>query len=124
MKIERTGGGIVYFYVDEEYLRKYNLNIETFRDKKPFKVDIFDALLEEAIKEYNVKFNKNTVPKSICVRENFVIFEVREKSKFCVFGNKSMSSWFVLSYADREAFRKKLEGLCEEYWIAQVYNKH
>lgn len=80
MEIERTGNGIIYFYVDEEYLKKYGLKLEMFRDKKPFKADIFDDLLHTAVKEYGVKFCRNTVPKSICVRGNIVIFEVREKS--------------------------------------------
>ena len=34
MEIERTDNGVVYFYVDEEYLKKYGLELKTFRYKR------------------------------------------------------------------------------------------
>ncbi len=76
MEIERMGGGRLCFYVDEEYLKKYGLDIETFRKNKPFNVDIFDSLLYKAEKEYGAKFVEDTIPKSISVKGNIVIFEV------------------------------------------------
>ena len=88
MEIKRTGEGIIYFYVDEEYLKKYGVKFETFKKLKPFKADIFDDLLDKAIEEYGVKFNKNTVPKSIHVRGNTVIFEVKEKSNILYMENE------------------------------------
>lgn len=88
MEIERTDKGIVYFYVDEEYLKRYGLKLETIRDKKPFKVDFFDDLLDKAVKEYGVVFRKNAVPKSIRVRGNIVIFEVEEKSNIVCLDNE------------------------------------
>lgn len=60
MKIERTDEGIIYFYVDEEYLKRYGLGLDTFRDKKPFKTDIFDTLLDKTVKEKsNVVYMEN-----------------------------------------------------------------
>jgi len=88
MKIERTNQGIIRFYVDEEYLKKYHLEIETFKSQKPFKADIFDSLLDKATKEYGMKFSKNTMPKNIYVKENIVIFEVVEKSNIIYLENE------------------------------------
>ena len=51
MEIERMDDGILCFYVDEKYLKKYGLEIETFSKGKPFKVNIFDSLLYKAEKE-------------------------------------------------------------------------
>ncbi|NDO49186.1 hypothetical protein FMM75_07035 [Lachnospiraceae bacterium MD335] len=79
MKIERTDKGIVYFYVEEEYLKQYGLELQTFRDQEPFKVDILDDMLNKAEKEYGAKFGKDAVPKRLRVRGNIVIFEVEEK---------------------------------------------
>lgn len=87
MEIKRTDKGIIYFYVDEEYLKKYGLQLEIFRNKKPFKVDILDDLLHKAVKEYGVKFSKNTVPMSIWVKGNIVIFEVKETSNIVYMEN-------------------------------------
>lgn len=80
MEIERTDNGTIYFYVDKEYLKKYGLEIETFRNRKPFRSDIFDSLLENAEKEYGAKFSECTMPENIIVKSNIVIFEVKEKS--------------------------------------------
>ncbi len=88
MKIERTNRGIIRFYVDEKYLKKYHLEIETFKSQKPFKADIFDSLLDKAAKKYGVKFSKNTMPKNIYVKENIVIFEVVEKSNIIYLENE------------------------------------
>lgn len=88
MEIERMDDGILYFYVDEEYLKKYGLEIETFRKSKPFKVDIFDSLLYKAEKEYGAKFVEDTIPQSISVKGNVVIFEVKEESKVIPAENK------------------------------------
>ena len=78
MRIEKTDKGVIYFFVEEEYLKKYGLELETFRDKKPFPMDIFDDLLSRAVKEYGAAFRDNAVPKSIRVLGNIVIFEVEE----------------------------------------------
>ncbi len=88
MKIERTSRGIIRFYVDEKYLKKYHLEIETFKSQKPFKADIFDSLLDKAAKKYGVKFSKHTMPKNIYVKENIVIFEVVEKSNIIYLENE------------------------------------
>ena len=88
MEIERADNGVVYFYVDEEYLKKYGLELKTFRYKRPFQTDIFDDLLDKAVKEYGVVFPEYAVPKSIRVRGNIVIFEVEEKSNIIQLENK------------------------------------
>ena len=95
MVIERMNDGRLYFYVDEEYLKKYGLEIETFRKSKPFKVDIFDSLLYKAEKEYGAKFDEDTIPKSISVKGNVVIFEVKEESKIMPAENKYMENEMI-----------------------------
>ena len=37
MEIERTDNGVVYFYVDEENLKKYCLDLKKIRDNIPIK---------------------------------------------------------------------------------------
>lgn len=80
MRIKRTDNGRIYFYVDKEYFKKYGLEIETFRTGRPFKAEVFDSLLDKAEKEYDAKFGKDATLVSISVKENAVIFEVKEKS--------------------------------------------
>lgn len=88
MRIEKTDKGVIYFFVEEEYLKKYGLELETFRDKKPFPMDIFDDLLSRAVKEYGAAFRDNAVPKSIRVLGNIVIFELEEKSNIVYLDNE------------------------------------
>ena len=95
MEIERMDDGILCFYVDEKYLKKYGLEIETFSKGKPFKVNIFDSLLYKAEKEYGVKFGEDTIPKSISVKDNIVIFEVKEEPKIMPAENKYMENEMI-----------------------------
>lgn len=95
MRIERTDSGRIYFYVDKEYLEKYGLEIETFRTGRPFKADIFDSLLDKAEKEYGTKFGKSATPVSISVKENAVIFEVKEKSNIVQMENEYMENEMI-----------------------------
>lgn len=95
MEIERTDDGIIYFYVDKKYLKKYDLEIETFRTGKPFKADIFDSLLDKAEKEYGTKFSEDTMPKNISVNDNIVIFEVWEESKIAQMENEYIENEMI-----------------------------
>lgn len=95
MDIERTDDGIICFYVDKEYLKKYGLEIETFRTRKPFKADMFDSLLNKAKKEYGVKFSEDTMPKNISVTGNIVIFEVREEPKIVQMENEYIENEMI-----------------------------
>lgn len=95
MEIERTDDGIIYFYVDKKYLKKYDLEIEIFKTRKFFKADIFDSLLDKAEKEYGAKFGENTMPKNISVKGNIVIFEVKEESKIVQMENEYIENEMI-----------------------------
>lgn len=95
MRLERTDNGRICFYVDKEYLKKYGLEIETFRTGRPFKADIFDSLLDKAEKEYGTKFGKDATPVSISVKENAVMFEVKEKSNIVQMENEYMENEMI-----------------------------
>ena len=95
MRLERTDNGRICFYVDKEYLKKYGLEIETFRTGRPFKADIFDSLLDKAEKEYGTKFGKDAMPVSISVKENDVIFEVKEKANIVQMENEYMENEII-----------------------------
>lgn len=97
MEIVRSNNGLIYFCVDEEHIKKYGLNLETFRELKPFAANIFDDLLNTATKKYGAKFNKNTSPKSIRVNGNAVIFEVKEKSNIVQLENEFIEKESIIN---------------------------
>jgi len=79
MELVRTGEREVKFFLDIDFLFQYELNLEIFEKRKPFKAKIVDDLLNFANEKYGLDFDESDVPKAIYVIADYVVM-VFEKS--------------------------------------------
>ncbi len=75
MKIEKIEDGAFRCWMEEEYLKRYDLNLSVFRNREPFRDKIIDDLLDSIETDYGVKFGKDTVPTEIIVYGDMLIME-------------------------------------------------
>lgn len=105
MKMVRTGSMEVRCYLDVDYLKKFGLELEIFRDHKPFPDAILRELLAIANDKYGLEFDVETeTPREISVVEDTAVI-VFEKSNVIHLPGEEFEEFEILS-GIRQLFRE------------------
>lgn len=84
MELVRTGTRAVKFYLDTAFLSQYELDIETFEKRKPFRAKIIDDLLKFANDKYGLNFDETDTPKAIYVVADCVVMVFEKSNQNCL----------------------------------------
>lgn len=79
MELVRIVGREVRFYLDTNFLSRYELYLKIFEDGKPFTAQIVDDLLNYANEKYGLNFDEFDTPKAIYVVAERVVMVFEEK---------------------------------------------
>ena len=83
MELIRTGAREVKFYLDIVFLSQYELDIETFKNGKPFTVRVVDDLLNFANEKYRLNFDGSDTPKAVYVVADCVVMVFEKRNQIC-----------------------------------------